>query len=472
MSRGWAVVLLLLTGAGQAAESDEPRTEGEEDTLVLEPTVEELSWPRPEEAWPGGEPAPPPASIPSETRWVYLTRLEATALTLLPRAGTEGFAQVEPTLVVDGGETLGLNLGAPVRLRMWGGAEGAGLVRKEDWDTLSDWGQWVRLVSLGSDTTPVAFWAGSLDCYTLLSGHLVRRYSNRSNPDYHPAGAVLTGTVGPLYAEAFVSDVLGARLMGAEVELDVQHVFSGRPKQPGRYTVALSAVHDWGLAGGTARPVTLAHVNGTAVVLVRRGFELHLLAGGGGSMGQGGGWGAVAGVGADVVSPTLDLLARLEVRKQHGGFRQGYFGPDYELARFQVAGISGAPLAESPFPNGYSAFGEVVMSWDAVRLHDLSQRHLRLSLGAEAFSWGRVDLDGRLAVQLFGRDVEAAVRGLAVGLGRPGTRYLASGELRWRFLGGRLYVMGQGGTLLYPTAEETLRPGAFASLGLGVDNAR
>ncbi|RUO88550.1 hypothetical protein D7Y11_34955 [Corallococcus sp. AB018] len=28
------------------------------------------------------------------------------------------------------------------------------------------------------------------------------------------------------------------------------------------------------------------------------------------------------------------------------------------------------------------------------------------------------------------------------------------------------------GTLLFPTREGTLRPGAFASVGLGVDNAR
>ncbi len=45
-------------------------------------------------------------------------------------------------------------------------------------------------------------------------------------------------------------------------------------------------------------------------------------------------------------------------------------------------------------------------------------------------------------------------------------------EVRWRFLGGKFYVLGTSGTLLFPTAEGTLRPGAFASMGLGVDNAR
>lgn len=447
--------LLLFASAAWADEHVEPRGSGEEAAVD------------------GGP--PPPAWARPGVGWSFLTRLEATTLTLLPRhvaGAAEGFVQLEPMVVVDGGEAFGLNLGAPVRLRVWGGGEGAGLVRREDWDSLSDLGQLVRLLSLGRDASPVALWAGSLDCFTLLSGHLVRRYSNRSNPDYHPAGAVLSGTVGALYAEAFVSDVLGARLMGAEVELDVPHVLVGRPKQPGRYTLALSAVFDWGRAGGTSRQVMLAHVDGTAVILVRRGFELHLLAGGGGRPGSGGAWGAVAGVGADVVSPTLDLLARLEARRQHGGFRQGLFGPDYELSRFRVAGASGLPLADAPFPEGYSVFGELVVGWDAVHLGDLVRRHLRLSLGVEAFSWGRVDADGRLAVQLFGRDVEAAVRGMAVGLRQPGTRYLVSGEARWRFFGGRMYALGQGGTLLYPTVEGTLRPGAYASVGLGVDNAR
>ncbi|WP_164015114.1 hypothetical protein [Pyxidicoccus trucidator] len=429
----------------------------------------------PAEAPPAPEPEPAaPVAMPSPRKWHSLTRLEATTWALLPRAGVgaeEGFAQIEPTFIIDGGPEFGVNVGAPLRLRLWGGGEGKGVVRREDWDSLSDWGQLVRGLKLGSEHSPLAVWFGALENYTLLSGHLVRRYSNRTHPDYHPAGGILTGTAGPLYTHAFASDVLGARLMGAEFALDMQHVLFGKPREPGRYTLALSAVHDWGRAGGRAPSVTLAHLDATAVVRVRPTHEAHVIAGWGGRPGEGGAWGAVVGVGLDALTSTLDLKVRLEARRQHGGFRQGFFGPDYELARFRAAGPDGGALAEAPFPSGYSVHGELKVGWDAVSYGGL-QRHLVLTVGAEAFSWGRFDVDGRVAVQLLERSLEVAVKGLGVGMGQPGARYLGAAEVRWRFLKGKLYAVGTGGTLLFPEADGTPRPGAFASVGLGVDHAR
>lgn len=420
------------------------------------------------------EEASSPSPTPPTRKWHYLTRVEAATLALLPRAGVgdeEGFMQVEPTFILDGGPEFGFNLGAPVRFHMWGGNDGGAFVRREDWDTLSDWGQLVRGLLLGSDNAPMGIWFGPLEEYRLLSGHLVRRYSNRTNPDYHPAGGIFTGELGPLYTEAFASDVLGARLLGAEVSLDVEHLLFGQPEKRGRYTLALSAVHDWGRAGRQAPSVTLAHVDAMAVVVARPDIEAHVIAGWGGRPGERGAWGAVVGAGVDYLTERFNMRLRLEARRQQGGFRQGFIGADYELARFQVAGPDDVPLVEARFPDGYSAFGEAIVEWDAVSYGGL-YRNLSLSLGAEAFSWGRVDVDGRVAVQLFERRLEVALKGLAVGAWKPGARYLGAAEVRWRFLGGKLYAAGTGGTLLFPTSEGSLRPGAFASLGLGVDNAR
>lgn len=406
------------------------------------------------------------------TGWHSMTRLEAAALVLVPSAGgEEGFVQFEPTLIIERGAVFSLHLGAPVKVHLWGTEAERGKVRREDWDSRSDWGQWVRGLKLGSDEAPLAVWVGALEGHSLLSGHLVRRYSNRTHPDSHPAGAFLTAVLGPLYVEALASDVLSARLLGAEVALDVGHLLGGPPEQPRRYMVSLSAAHDAGQGENRAPSLTLAHVDATAVVVARADFEAHLLTGWGTRPGLSGAWGAVAGIGVDAATPFLQLRLRLEGRRQQGGFRQGSFGPDYELARLQVAGPEGVPLARARFPDGYSLYAEAVVGWDGQEYGGL-QRHLKLSLGAEAFTWGRLDVDGRVAAQLFSRTLEVVVKGLAVGLGQPEARYLGEVELRWRPWGGGLYVLGAGGTRLASEENGALHPGAFLSLGLGVDHAR
>jgi hypothetical protein len=271
-----------------------------------------LAWAEGVEVPPEGEAPPSEAVALESSRWHALARLEATTLVLLPRAGgPEGFEQLSPTLVVDDEAEWGLYLSAAVRVRLWGGQAAAGRVRKEDWDSLSDWGQVVRALKLGSDASRVGLWVGALEDYSLASGHLVRRYSNRAHPDYHPAGAFLTASMAPLEVEAFTSDVLGARLTGAQADVDVEHLLGGLPREPGRYRVGLSAVRDWGRAEGVSPQVTLVHVDGTAVVVVRPGFELHVLSGWGERVGQVGAWGAVLGVGADAVRRTLDMKVRL-----------------------------------------------------------------------------------------------------------------------------------------------------------------
>ncbi|MFY2562216.1 hypothetical protein ACN469_31775 [Corallococcus terminator] len=186
--RSWAVVLLLLLPSVAWTEaSTTPHVVPEGDALAIE-RDEEVPLEPVSEARELEPEAAPPSTDTTEagSRWTRLLRMEATSLTLLPRRGAredEGLVQLEPTVRLAKRGTFRLNLGAPVRLRLWGGGEGAGPVRREDWDTLSDWGQVVRSLTVGGDA-PNFLWVGALESYTLLSGHLVRRYNNRGNPDY------------------------------------------------------------------------------------------------------------------------------------------------------------------------------------------------------------------------------------------------------------------------------------------------
>ncbi|WP_240359490.1 hypothetical protein [Pyxidicoccus trucidator] len=194
-------VLLVWLLLGQAGDAEQPVVEGEGETTY----------------WPG----------PDEESLHYGVSLEVSGLTLLPgmeEGSVEGHAQVEPTLILDGGERFGLNMGAPLRLQVARGAHaatGGDLLRARDWDSLSDVGQLVRELRVGAATSPAMLRAGALEEYSLMGGHLVGRYSNRFNPDYHPAGAVLSGALVPLYAEAFTSDVLAARLVGGELTVNL-----------------------------------------------------------------------------------------------------------------------------------------------------------------------------------------------------------------------------------------------------------
>lgn len=43
-------------------------------------------------------------------------------------------------------------------------------------------------------------------------------------------------------------------------------------------------------------------------------------------------------------------------------------------------------------------------------------RHSQAKMGAEAFTWSRFDVDGRVAVQLFNRDLEVAFASMGLGV--------------------------------------------------------
>ncbi|MBM4378819.1 MAG: hypothetical protein FJ086_05890, partial [Deltaproteobacteria bacterium] len=192
-----------------------------------------------------------PAEVPAPDGARLRAGVEVSVLGL--PADSSLYASVLPVVSWDGGEAFGVELGAGLRL------SAAGL-RRADWDSPSDFGQLLRELRAGVEGGPVSLRAGALGPLTLGSGRLVRRYDGSLNPDYHPAGALLSLQAGGFRGELLASDVLGARLFAAGLGFD-----AGAALGLGgdRWHVGLSAAHDAGLAGGRAAGASLLSLETT-----------------------------------------------------------------------------------------------------------------------------------------------------------------------------------------------------------------
>jgi hypothetical protein len=391
---------------------------------------------------------------------------------LLPSSspGTlDGYLALHPMARLEVSSGFALQLGALVRVRLDGVG---GLVRRADWDELSDLGQLLEALSLGGDSAPVRLRAGPVRTWTLGQGHLITRYSNQENADYHPAAAWLVAGAGPARVELFASDVLGARVFAGELGWDLGRTFSADPAVQDRYLLAVEVAHDAARAGLpfrsdpgqpklSLRPVTLVHLDASATLARGPTLQLVALVGGGARLDTRVDFGVLAGATLDLRLAAVGLSLRLEGRRQQGGFRQGFFGPTAELSRFADQGFSGVPQAERVLPPGYSLATEARLGWGT---------QLTLEVAAEHFFSGRTDLDSTATLELLGARLLADARYGVVGLGEV-PRHALSVGLRLR-LAPSVYVLAGGGTAFFPQPDGTLLRGVTASLGLGLDFER
>ena len=203
--------------------------------------------------------------------------------------------------------------------------------------------------------------------------------------------------VGPMRAEAFASDILGARLFAGEVAWDIGATFSSDAQVKDRYVLALEIAHDANLAGKPFRPdpsveklvipsITLLHLDLSAV-LVRNAALRWMVMAGTGVRNETSDLGFLVGMTLDANVKEIGFSTRLELRKQAGGFRHGFFGPTYELQRFVDIGYSGPSLGAALLPDGLSAFGELRVGIGT---------RISFDLAAEYFFWNRLDVDGGL----------------------------------------------------------------------------
>ncbi|MCP3139636.1 hypothetical protein [Pyxidicoccus xibeiensis] len=422
------------------------------------------------------EPAPPGSRTGGEG-FGFSAQLEAGALSFpsgTPDGGQDLFARIYPSLGLTKGESFVLRLGANLRLRLLDEepkqkeTDYGQLLRREDWDEISDAGQVVRMLRIGQEGRPVFLRVEPFVDETLGRGYLVGRYSNVLSPDYHPAGGTLTVVKGPVRAEVLASDVLAARIFAGEVLLDIGRMASEDAKRFDRYLVRLSGAHDAGRAGGRTPTLTLASVG--ADVALYKGERLRtwaLLAGGGRfTEAYTPDFGGLLGLAMEgQTSSGTQLSVTLQGRKQGGRFRFGMFGPDYELGRFSGVGLSDVPISEEVLPSGFSGYLEL-----SVAKGGPDQLLLMGSVAAQYYGFGRTDADVSVGFELPGSQTRALARAVLTALGdRP--RYSLGLEVRHRVLN-HFYAWGTGGTVHFPQPDGRLVRGVTAGVGVGVDFQR
>lgn len=393
-------------------------------------------------------------------------------------SGSEGFASLTPVVSFGLGDDFAVELGPTLRLRLWDAPPGnrardvSGLVRSQDWDELSDYGQILQHLRIAFDSIPLRFRAGVARQKSLGLGHLIFRYSNQENVDYHPASGAFTLGAGPVRAEVFASDVLAARLLSGELAWDLGRTISSEAQNQGRYFLAVQLARDGGAGGRPFRrdgqgaaaalsPITLLHFDGSAMVMRSRALRLNALGGMGIRLDERADYGFLVGVSLDASVSAVGISLRIEGRKQAGGFRHGFFGPVYELSRFADVGLGANAIGGALLPDSSSVFGELRVGIGAVADVELAVEH---------FAFGRTDADATASLQLLGQWLIARLRFTAVGVGQDG-RFHVNAGLRLRVLPA-LYLMGSAGTVFFPQVDGALVPGLAASLGAGIDFER
>jgi len=386
--------------------------------------------------------------------------------------GQDLFALAAPMARLEN-EHFAVELGAPLRFRLLDAdpqqaADDFGpRLRRQDWDTKSDYGQVLRELRIGQEADTFLLKAGPLAVFTLGEGHLVDRYDNQLSPDYHPVGAVATISVGPTRVQLAASDVLSPRLFAAELRLDIGQLLSEDQARWDRFHGIATLAHDFGRVGEERTDVISAVLLGGDVALYKGAqLQLYGLAAGGTRVDSSTDIGAFGGFSlrGNSEDETFEISGRVEARYQGGNFRFGLFGPSYELARFSATGLSEDPLSDEVLPRHLAGFGELRLT-----LGGGSEEALQVSASAsgEYFAFGRTDTDLALGMKFPGGKTMATARLIIVGVGAQ-PRYSVRAEVRQRVLES-LYLWGSGSTLHFPQPDGTLVRGFAAGAGVGVD---
>ncbi len=394
--------------------------------------------------------------------------LEAGVLAFPAGPGVDAFdvmVPLTPIVSLEFGEVASLELGAPLRVRLYDTPplqrplDVARFIRGEDWDERSDFGQVVRMLQVGDARARFEMQGGALLSTSVGRRHLLNRYSNQEHQDYHPAGLRLVGRPGPLELTAIASDALALRIFALDVSVELGGAIAPGTWADGRFTLSTFIGHDQGDVKNASPPLSVWGAD-AEVVAVRGDFgRVTALVGGGVRLDAPGGAGGLLGVGLEADFGPTGVEARFELRSSALGFRHAVFGPGYELARLSDTGLHQTPLGAVLLPAGLGGYGEL-------KLRILEAATWLFAL--EVLPVGRVDLNSELVWGALSSGWVGVLRYVAAGLGQPTPRHHLTLETRARVLPS-LYVFAVAGTAFFADGAGGLGRGVMVGGGVGVD---
>lgn len=394
--------------------------------------------------------------------------IEAGVLAFPAGPGVDAFdvmIPIQPILALEYGEVFSLELGAPLRIRLYDTPplqrpqDVGRFIRGEDWDERSDFGQIVRQLQVGDGHTRFEAQAGALLSTSVGRRHLFNRYSNQEFQDYHPAGVRLVARPGAFEVTAIATDALALRIFALDVSVELGSLIAPDSWADGRFAVSAFLGHDQGDVKNASPSLTVFGAD-TEIIAVKGEFgRLGALAGFGIRADGPGGAGGLFGVSFEADFGPAGVEGRFEIRSSALGFRHAVFGPGYELSRLSDVGFHQAPLASVALSPGLGGYGE------------LKLRVLEAAtwlFGLEVLPGARVDLNSELVWGSLSTGWVGVLRYVAAGLGQPTPRHHLTLETRARVLPS-LYVFAVAGTAFISDGAGGLGRGVMLGGGLGVD---
>lgn len=238
-----------------------------------------------------------------------------------------------------------LRMAAPLRFDV----EESFRLRERDWDDLSDAGRVLRKLSLKLCDGAFRISLGNLTHTTLGHGTLVQGFIASLDPDVLPLGASARIQLGPVAAEAMVSDIFGPEVFGGHLSLEPVSIFGATYD---RLHLTGSFVADPGSPGAWREDGTRADTSW--VILYGLGIDWAIVRTDRWQLApyvdanfNGGGYGFHAGLLADVVFRPLKLSLKAEWRWAKAPYAPDYFDLAYTIERRDYWSGSELPIAQA-----------------------------------------------------------------------------------------------------------------------------